>query len=252
MGTKSTQVLQPATEKPGERARLRYVSAGQAGSIDEALMSDRYGHTLEQLMELAGLSVACAVADTTRHTTTTRVAVVCGPGNNGGDGLVAARHLHHFGYAGVTVVYPKRSGRAPFPKLVTQLEACNIPIVDDVPEDAQFLVDSIFGFSFDGSRGVRPPFDTIFRQLNEAEAPLLAVDVPSGWHVDDGNIYKDAVRTPDALISLTVPKRFAATLDDNNELVHYVGGRFVPKSLCDEFDFSVPPYPGSQQITRIS
>jgi hydroxyethylthiazole kinase-like uncharacterized protein yjeF len=51
---------------------------------------------VDQLMELAGLSVACAVA--AESSVGSRVLVLAGPGNNGGDGLVAARHLHHFGY----------------------------------------------------------------------------------------------------------------------------------------------------------
>ena len=54
------------------------------------------GFSVDQLMELAGLSVACAVA--AEAAAPARVLVLAGPGNNGGDGLVAARHLHHFGY----------------------------------------------------------------------------------------------------------------------------------------------------------
>jgi NAD(P)H-hydrate epimerase len=49
-------------------------------------------------MELAGLSVACAVAAEYPVGSHHRVLVMAGPGNNGGDGLVAARHLTHFGY----------------------------------------------------------------------------------------------------------------------------------------------------------
>lgn len=67
---------------------------GEAVALDEDLMGP-LGFSVDQLMELAGLSVACAVAD---QTTPGKVLVLAGPGNNGGDGLVAARHLHHFGY----------------------------------------------------------------------------------------------------------------------------------------------------------
>lgn len=56
------------------------------------------GFSVDQLMELAGLSVASSLAAEYPQATHARVLVIAGPGNNGGDGLVAARHLAHFGY----------------------------------------------------------------------------------------------------------------------------------------------------------
>ena len=56
------------------------------------------GFTVDQLMELAGLSCACAIQAEYPPSAHPKVLVIAGPGNNGGDGLVAARHLHHFGY----------------------------------------------------------------------------------------------------------------------------------------------------------
>jgi YjeF-related protein N-terminus len=67
----------------------------EANKVDEELMGP-LGFSVDQLMELAGVSVACAVAAESQPAS--RVLVLAGPGNNGGDGLVAARHLHHFGY----------------------------------------------------------------------------------------------------------------------------------------------------------
>lgn len=58
----------------------------------------------------AGLSVAQAIQKTYSIQKHPRVLVCCGPGNNGGDGLVAARHLFHFGYQ-PSIFYPKQSGK---------------------------------------------------------------------------------------------------------------------------------------------
>ena len=74
-----------------------FLSAKDAAALDDELMGS-LGFCLEQLMELAGLSVAAAVAEVYPPSSHGRALVLCGPGNNGGDGLVAARHLMHFGY----------------------------------------------------------------------------------------------------------------------------------------------------------
>jgi hydroxyethylthiazole kinase-like uncharacterized protein yjeF len=87
----------------GSRSRFSELSVHRsqevAKRIDEELMGPKMGFSLDQLMELAGLSVAQAVATEYPRESKPRVLIVAGPGNNGGDGLVAARHLHHFGYA---------------------------------------------------------------------------------------------------------------------------------------------------------
>lgn len=86
---------------PAHRRRQRIVlcrrGQAQAVAIDEELMGP-LGFSVDQLMELAGLSVACSLAAEFPASSHKRVLVLAGPGNNGGDGLVAARHLVHFGY----------------------------------------------------------------------------------------------------------------------------------------------------------
>lgn len=70
----------------------------EAVAIDQELMGP-LGFSVDQLMELAGLSVACSIAAEYPASSHRRILVMAGPGNNGGDGLVAARHLFHFGYS---------------------------------------------------------------------------------------------------------------------------------------------------------
>lgn len=75
---------------------MRFVNQEEAKLIDEKLMSAQYAFSLHQLMELAGLSVAEAVQEY-YCSASKRILICCGPGNNGGDGLVAGRHLKMFG-----------------------------------------------------------------------------------------------------------------------------------------------------------
>jgi NAD(P)H-hydrate epimerase len=49
-------------------------------------------------------------------------------------------------------------------------------------------VDSLFGFSFDPSGGIRSPFDKLVTELSKTKIPILSVDVPSGWNVDSGPV----------------------------------------------------------------
>lgn len=79
-----------------------YRGQDQAKAVDEELMGP-LGFSVDQLMELAGLSVASSILAEYPPSEYSRILIVAGPGNNGGDGLVAARHLYHFGYKSVQV-----------------------------------------------------------------------------------------------------------------------------------------------------
>lgn len=83
------------------------ISAKSAAALDQELMSTG-AFSIDQLMELAGLSVSQALFKLQPLSKGKRILVACGPGNNGGDGLVAARHLFHYGYQ-PTIYYPKQS-----------------------------------------------------------------------------------------------------------------------------------------------
>jgi NAD(P)H-hydrate epimerase len=232
-----------------------HISAATAAKIDKCLMSDEYGYSLEQLMELAGQAVAAAVHDVATRQEAgggmaafdRRVVFACGPGNNGGDGLVAARHLALLGFTNISVLCPKNR----FPRLTTQLEAFRVPILNSIPDDTTIIVDCLFGFSFSGPP-IRAPFDAIIGAINKdhADATLISVDVPSGWPVDDEPKFSaGAVRMPEALVSLTAPK--ACSLYLSPKSVHYCGGRFVPPRLAADLNFAIPPYCGTETISNL-
>ena len=133
----------------GDVPHLTYVNAAQSQAIDDELMGER-GFSIDCLMELAGLSVACAVQ---KQYTPCKLCIVCGPGNNGGDGLVAARHLCHFGFT-VTIVYPKATTKELYLNLLNQCRDLAIPVLEQLPDlqtaGFELLMDAIFGFSFKG------------------------------------------------------------------------------------------------------
>lgn len=236
-----------------------YLNAKDAAALDEELMSTP-GFSLDQLMELAGLAVAEAlyqgVAPPAEDQPSKKILFVCGPGNNGGDGLVAARHLSFFGNYDCTIVYPKRSKKQHFINLVKQCEDVSIPVLDEMPPQSEVdaydaIVDAIFGFSFKGEP--REPFGTILRQLKEAQESkngkqtIFSVDVPSGWNVDEGDVAKTGF-VPDILISLTAPKLCSKEFKGR----HFIGGRFLPPKVGEKYNVRMPPYKGLSQVMEVT
>ena len=210
VGAKMAEVGGKKTRRVKTVPGVSLLGQEAAIALDVDLM-ETPGFSVDQLMELAGLSVACAVVDA--YPKATSVLIVAGPGNNGGDGLVAARHLNHFGVDRVEVVFPKQPGKPLFQNLVKQCEDLSIPVVKDMVDDlARFdvVLDAVFGFSFYGVP--RAPFDTILQDLEDTSVPLVSVDTPSGWHVEDGPTGPVKLK-PDVLVSLTAPKKCSSHFD---------------------------------------
>jgi len=222
---------------------LLRISANVAANIDKQLMGT-LGFSIDQLMELAGLAVADAVY--ALKPPGPSILVLSGPGNNGGDGLVASRHLSLLGFKPV-IYYPKPSKGPLYDNLQTQLHAYQLPIIQSESElteafsKADFIVDALFGFSF--KPPVRESFVPVMTLLAATKKPVLAVDIPSSWSVNDGPS-PDFDYQPSSLISLTAPKKSA----DHFHGRHFIGGRFITPQFAKDFGFEVPPYEGTSQI----
>ncbi|XP_077181464.1 NAD(P)H-hydrate epimerase [Paroedura picta] len=242
----------PAMQTAAAAQGLKYLGQKEAQDIDQELF-EQYKFSVDQLMELAGLSCATAIAKAYPASSFTvsqpAVLIVCGPGNNGGDGLVCARHLKMFGYE-PTVHYPKRPNKAIFDNLTTQCKKMDIPFLSEFPSEAALIdevyglvVDAIFGFSFQGN--VREPFATILGTLETVTVPIVSIDIPSGWDVEKGK--PDGIQ-PDMLISLTAPKVAAKHFTGR---YHFLGGRFVPPALQKKHSLNLPPYPEADCVLQL-
>ena len=239
---------------------LKTLSSKAAAQLDADLMSSG-AFSLDQLMELAGLSVASAVYKQYPPTPAkNKLLVLVGPGNNGGDGLVASRHLKLWGYDPV-LFYPKKSTKQPlYQRLVTQLQQLKVPEIDQLDEVKKLagdssvvaIIDTLFGFSF--KPPIRPPFDELIGYLassGDSVAPIVSVDIPSGWDVDSGPTDNNALQ-PKMLVSLTAPKP-CATYFNAKDKVHYLGGRFINDEVAAKYDIAdlIDLYKGDEQIVKI-
>jgi ADP-dependent NAD(P)H-hydrate dehydratase / NAD(P)H-hydrate epimerase len=143
------------------------------------------------LMENAGRAVAEAVAE--RHPAGTRVAVVAGPGNNGGDGFVAARLLSERGFR-IDLMLVGDAARLKGDAALAA-ESWKGPVAAAAPErlaSANVIIDALFGAGLD--RPVEGATRGIIEAMNAHTAPVLAVDLPSGINGTSGAVMGSAVR----------------------------------------------------------
>lgn len=158
----------------------RLIEPARMASIDAA--ADGSGIHVGTLMERAGRAVAASALK--HYPEAMRYAVLCGAGNNGGDGFVAARALLE---AGATVcVYLlgdaarlKGAAKKAYDRLSRiEVDQGCLPLVDFIPRDGDVVIDAIFGAGL--SRDVPSGVAAVIHSVTQANTPVIAVDLPSG------------------------------------------------------------------------
>jgi NAD(P)H-hydrate epimerase len=182
------------------------VSPQQMREIDRAAEVD-YGISPIQLMEVAGLATARVARSLIGSPLTgRRVSILAGPGNNGGDGLVAARRLAGWG-ASVTAQtsYELEAARGLSEAQLAAARGAGVEVTAWTGEAVQsdLLIDALLGFGASGApRGV---VETMIAALNAGPAPVLALDVPSGIDAATGDAPGACVKAT-ATVTLALPK----------------------------------------------
>ncbi|MDV3243820.1 MAG: NAD(P)H-hydrate epimerase [Nitrososphaerales archaeon] len=220
---------------------ITYVSAEEMKQIDGAAIGD-YGIDVLSLMENAGLATA-TVAKTMLDGDARgkKVACMAGKGNNGGDGLVAARHLRNWG-AEVSVVLaasPEELEGAPAKQFSTIQRMGIKTLATDADLDGfDLLLDALLGYNSKGNP--REPVAGLIRKANASGVPVLAVDLPSGLDPTTGEPGDPCVAAK-ATVTLALPKsgflnprakRFAGQL--------YLADISIPRVLYDRYLVASP------------
>lgn len=139
-----------------------------------------------RLMEAAGQAVAEATAELAPGGP---IRVVCGKGNNGGDGIVAARLLIDHGFeVEVVLLWPvdelSPDSKANLERYVGGVRRAGPEVVAEALAGSEAIVDAVFGTGFEGAP--REPALSAIRAINECPAPVVACDVPSGADASTG------------------------------------------------------------------
>lgn len=189
---------------------MNVVSSAEMREIDR-LTTSRYGVPSLTLMENAGSAVARFVVR--RYPDARRITVVCGKGNNGGDGFVAARKLHEAGREVRVVLLTsveevkgdagENLSRLPITPILLNSGSI-IPSLETLLSSSDVALDAIFGTGF------HPPLPEIatkaIQLLNAAHCPVISVDLPSGADADSFALDQPHACRSDAIVTFTAPK----------------------------------------------
>lgn len=176
---------------------MKVVSAQQMSHLES--MAYRDGASESDFMEEAGSGIALVVHDyIERHPEKRSIVLVCGKGNNAGDGYVAGIHLLSLDYEVVAFQVTPISGcsrlcRANYQRFLQNGgKALTIDSAEELslPEEG-LLVDAIFGTGFHGE--LQEPFASIIAKMNGSNLPIISVDIPSGLDGSSGYANENAI-----------------------------------------------------------
>jgi ADP-dependent NAD(P)H-hydrate dehydratase / NAD(P)H-hydrate epimerase len=209
---------------------MKIVTAAEMRAIDRAT-SERFGVPSLTLMENAGTAVAEHALSC--HRAARRVVIFCGKGNNGGDGFVAARRLHQKGKTVQVILLAdpaelKGDAAVMYGKL--PVAAITVHSSDDLKSDrvrlslpADLYLDAILGTGF------KPPVSELYADaiaiLNASQAPMIAVDIPSGADADAMSPQKGIIARADSIVTFTAarPAHVFSLLTDGPTYVAGIG-----------------------------
>ncbi|GMQ82161.1 MAG: hypothetical protein BMS9Abin05_1605 [Rhodothermia bacterium] len=212
-----------------------YLTTEQMIEVDRSMRED-YKIDLLQMMENAGRSLAhlARARFLDGSASGKRVTVLAGTGGNGGGTMVCARHLFTYG-ATVTVCLSRAKDSfavVPAQQLDTlhrmSVDVTTFDEIADLP-GSDLIVDGIIGYNLRGApRGIA---GALIRWANRQDAPVLALDIPSGVDATSGVVYDPAIKA-NATMTLALPKvglRSEGAADNVGEL--YLADLSVPSAL---------------------
>ena len=212
---------------------IPFITTDQMRLVDQAMLEE-YGISLIQMMENAGRNLAhlARIRFMGGGPRGHRVLVLAGSGGNGGGGLVCARRLHNWGAAVQIWLSSPDSQLTDVPShQLAILEHMGISVETAAQEAAlppgDLIVDALIGYSLRGTPTGGTA--TLIQAANLHEAPVLALDVPSGVDATTGEIREPAIKAT-ATLTLALPKHGLASKAARG----HVGELYLA-------DISVPP-----------
>lgn len=187
---------------------MRVLTVENVKKVEE--LANASGISYLQLMENAGSYCARIIRKTYENAEKKRVLIVCGKGRNGGDGFVIARKLHENNYNVTVLMVSGLPGDNISSEMLSRVRALDIPVIyydskgmtDKYIENAQLIVDCIFGIGFHGEADSLTK--SIVSKINSSSAPTVSIDIPSGLEGNSPKVSENAINADMTIAVLTL------------------------------------------------
>ncbi len=209
----------------------------QIRRIDQ-LAVEQYAMPSIILMENAGANASRIIENHYSNLKGKVVAICCGPGNNGGDGFVVARHLHNAGYVIKIIlscpIEKLRGDGLTNYNIVKRMElpVLSIDDVDDVLSESVLVIDALLGTGFTGQ--VHSPIDYLINKINDSAKPIVSIDIPSGLDCYAGSPSKTTVKADLTVTFVDVKDAFLTVESEPYIGKIEVAGIGIPKELIEQ------------------
>ncbi|MAG15446.1 NAD(P)H-hydrate epimerase [Candidatus Woesearchaeota archaeon] len=209
---------------------MKALTKKEMALLDKAMI--KLGIDVPRMMELAGLFTAVTATTMIKNDKKKKILILSGTGNNGGDGLVAARHLLNWKYK-VDVVFATSTNKLkPMPlhqwkilKRIGVKETKNVNF-----KKYSLIIDGLLGYNINGNP--RGKFAKLITSANNSKLPILSIDLPSGLDATTGKAYNPCIKAITTLALTAAKKGLINSSKTGKLLVSYMT---VPEVVNKKF-----------------
>jgi NAD(P)H-hydrate epimerase len=233
---------------------MYFSAAEEMKKLDK--LAVEFGLEIRQMMEIAGWQMVDLFHEL-KITKENKVAIVCGRGNNGGDGLSAARHLKNYSYD-VSVILMSEDLKPDPMHHLNLVRNMNIPTTvfkkdeskaKETIKSAGIVIDALLGYHLKGNP--RGDYAAIINYINSSKKYAIAYDLPSGVDAATGLCRKPCI-TADATLTLALPKKMLETAEGRkNSGEVFLGDIGIPTIVYDQIEKNSRPDFGKYGLIKL-
>lgn len=219
---------------------MKYITSKQMAKVDNIAMK-KYGLTVEQMMENAGRNLARFAYDKFKPK---EVLVAYGKGNNGGGGLVAARHLKILG-VNVEIIGASKTVNTNVSRELKILKKMGVHQTTRVTK-ADIIIDALLGYNIKGNP--KNKYAKLIKEINKTKSKIISLDLPSGLDPNTGKCHKPCIKS-DYTITLALPKIGLKHTTQAGKI--YLSNIGIPNEVYTSLNIKIKNYFSKDDIVKV-